>query len=1138
MRKLILIAVLFSFFTPHVFAQAPELTVDGKSNNGVYLQTLKIEIKVCGTVARTAWQMTFKNTTDRILEGNLNFPLKDGISVSRYALDISGKMREAVPVDRGKGTAVFETIERRRVDPGLLEKLDGNVFRTRIYPIVAHGTRTVIIGYDEELPLLSNASLQYHLPLAIKDIVKEFSLDISVIQSSVKPVFDTALNENIVFDKTGNVYTASFKRTDYMPAASLSFSIPKPTNASEVMLQPFENRYCYLVNTQVQQHERKKAMPRQISLLWDASLSGTGRNTQKEIDFLDAYFKNVNTAVILFQSFNKRPGEVKRFALQNGNWDLLREELEEMVYDGATNLSNLDLKNFEADECILVSDGRQTAGSKPVQTGNKPVYCVNSAAGADYSLLKLISIKTGAVLIDLQKDDVPAALKKISTEPYLFLGVANKTDITESYPSLPVAVSGNFAIAGIANEGAQKIVLQFGYGNKVSEERTIWIDAENQLCTDFDITRIYAQKKIAELDISYDKNKTEIERLGKQFGIVTRNTSLIVLETLNDYLQYEIEPPAEFQEEYQRFLKGRGENVITQQQDNFERSLDMIEILKNWYGYEEKNATAHANDDSSSLRRRLISGKVTDVNGNAVPFANILIRKKKTGVVADARGMYTIRVQGNELLEISALGYITNLVSVQNQKSINTVLQRSANVTDLREVVVTTAYNLKKKADDMSYAAQGLKSDKLARTNLLPGVNNALQGKIAGVQIRTETESALGAASKIRLRGVTNFDEKSALILVNGVPVDDINSINASDIGDVNVLKGPSATSVYGQRAANGVLMITTKDFMPDSAYKSTQEKIPADEKMPAGINILYNPETTDYLKMLRQISKEMRYDKYLEMRPSFMNKPTYFFDVAGYFLKTGERETGLLILSDLAELENANYELYKMLGYKLKEAGDYEGEMEAFKKVLELRPLDPQSYRDYALALEDMGRYQEALDLLYEGMIRSYSNEMNRMYRGIEEIFLTEINRLIALHKTKLDLTRVDRDLIAPLPTDVRIVMNWNKNNTDIDLWVTDPDGEKCFYAHAATAAGGRISDDFTEGFGPEQFMLKKGKPGKYRIAINYYSDRQVTIAGPTTVMAEIYLHYGTAREEKKIITLQMKKGAGGEVYIGEVEL
>ena len=212
MRKYILVAIIIAASMLTSKAQSPQLTIDGKTNNGVQLQALKIEVKVCGTVARTTWQMTFKNTTSRILEGTLNFPLKDGLSVSRYALDINGKMREAVPVDRGKGTEVFETIERRRIDPGLLEKVDGNTFRTRIYPINANSTRTVIIGYEEELPVNNTDALQYYLPLNLKDTVTNFNLDVAVIQTATQPVFDSALNENIHFTNSNNTYNSSLQK--------------------------------------------------------------------------------------------------------------------------------------------------------------------------------------------------------------------------------------------------------------------------------------------------------------------------------------------------------------------------------------------------------------------------------------------------------------------------------------------------------------------------------------------------------------------------------------------------------------------------------------------------------------------------------------------------------------------------------------------------------------------------------------------------------------------------------------------------------------------------------------------------------------------------------------------------------------
>jgi len=1045
----------------------PQLTVDGKINNGVLLQALKIEVKVCGTVARTTWQMTFRNITSRILEGSLDFPLKNGLSISRYALDINGKMREAVPVDRSKGTEVFETIQRRRVDPGLLEKVDGNTFRTRIYPINPNSTRTVLIGYEEELTLTANNALKYYLPLNLKDTVADFNLDLSVIQSATQPVFDSSLNENLQFTSSNKQYNAALHTTNYVPGYSIAFNIPKPSDAAEVMLQEFENSYYFLINTGLEKKERAKPLPTAISLLWDASLSGTARNTTKEINLLDAYFKKVNNATINFIVFSNTIKNTKTFNLQNGDWGELKKTIAAIQYDGATNLGNLNLKNIKTDEFILVSDGHQTLGNKALELNKKPVYCINSAVAADYSNLNFIAAKTGGVVIDLQSEKVAEALNKLINEPFRFLGIKQNDFTKEHYPSMPVVVSNNFTVAGIADAGIKEITLQFGYGNAITYEKTIAINTETQLCENFDITKVFAQKKIADLDIQYEQNKQQIEMLGKRFGIVTRNTSLIVLETLNDYIQYEIDPPAELREEYNRIMKQRGGNIITRKQNDLKKSLDMLAALKEWYDAKTIKKEVVAVNNPAPVRNmpaqrpapvknaKVISGRITDTDGTPIAFGTVKIKGKNTGTSADANGSYSISVKEGDVIEVNAMGYRSTERVVAAPVIINPVLEK-ANQT-LNEVVVVGYSSQKRK--EITGSVQTVNNydlKNLRETN----ITNELAGRVSGLQVESQLAGTSGAASNVRIRGAQFIEDPSL------------------------------------------------------------------------------NAATFDYIKALKQTEKANRYLKYLELRPYYTDKPTYFFEVASYFLKTGDKANGLTILTNLAELENGSYELYKMLGYKLKEAGDYEAELSAFTKVLRLRTADPQSYRDCALAYADLGNYQQAIDMLYDGMTKSYSSEMNRMYHGIEEIFLTEINRIFVLHKKELNLKKIDKEIIAPMPTDIRVVMNWNKNNSDIDLWVTDPNGEKCFYSHKSTEIGGRISDDFTEGFGPEQFMLKTGIKGKYRIQINYYADRQVTIAGPTTVMAEIYLHYGTDKEEKKIVTLQMEKGKEGEVFIGEVEL
>lgn len=279
-------------------------------------------------------------------------------------------------------------------------------------------------------------------------------------------------------------------------------------------------------------------------------------------------------------------------------------------------------------------------------------------------------------------------------------------------------------------------------------------------------------------------------------------------------------------------------------------------------------------------------------------------------------------------------------------------------------------------------------------------------------------------------------------------------------------------------------------------------------------------------------------YATYLSLRETYVETPAFFLDVASFFFGKRQHETGLLVLSCLADLDLENADLFKTLAYKLKEHGEYARELFVTQKIREWRPMDPQSHRDYALALQDNGRYREALDCLYGILNASYSPEAANRDNGIEEILVCEINNLISRHRSKLKTDNMDPRLIAGLPVNIRVVINWNRNDTDIDLWVIDPNGEKCFYGHKQTSIGGRLSNDFTRGYGPEQFLLKKAINGTYQVKTHFFGERQLTLSGPTTIMGEIYLYYSDGQQERKVITFQNDKKAtekNEEVLIGE---
>ena len=202
------------------------------------------------------------------------------------------------------------------------------------------------------------------------------------------------------------------------------------------------------------------------------------------------------------------------------------------------------------------------------------------------------------------------------------------------------------------------------------------------------------------------------------------------------------------------------------------------------------------------------------------------------------------------------------------------------------------------------------------------------------------------------------------------------------------------------------------------------------------------------------------------------------------------------------------------------------------FREVLRLRPEEPQSHRDLALVLQKLGKHQEAADLLWH----IASTKWHGRLEGIQLIALTELNGMIANHPNQIDTKSYDKEALYNLDTDIRIILTWDADNTDIDLWVFDPIGEKCNYSHNRTKTGGHMSRDFTQGYGPEVFMIKNAINGKYQIKAKYYGNTQQKLAGEVTIQATLVTHWGRKNEKRESITLRLK-GKKDIINIGSLD-
>jgi len=218
----------------------------------------------------------------------------------------------------------------------------------------------------------------------------------------------------------------------------------------------------------------------------------------------------------------------------------------------------------------------------------------------------------------------------------------------------------------------------------------------------------------------------------------------------------------------------------------------------------------HANTDSIGGIEQTdgkLSGRVIDAKGEPIPGANISVKGTTIGTITDMDGNFSIDVNPNQILTISFIGYETKTIPVSNQKTLNVVLKETVNQLD--ELVVVS-YGTQKKRD-LTGSVSKIDAGEL-ESFPVGQFAQKLQGQVAGVQINQSTGQP-GKGMGFRIRGAASINGGSSpLFVVDGIPVNmDLSSINPDEIETFSILKDAAATSLYGSRAANGVVLITTK---------------------------------------------------------------------------------------------------------------------------------------------------------------------------------------------------------------------------------------------------------------------------------------------------------------------------------------
>lgn len=943
----------------------PEVKVRGQYNaNPMQLQELSMDILVMGQTAVTTMEMTFYNPNDRVMEGEFEFPLSNGQEVSRFALDIDGKLREGVVVDKALGRQAFEDIARRNVDPGLLEKTEGNNFRARVYPMPAQGVRRILIAFEQELSQKDGRDF-YFLPIASGVKLKHFKLRTEVVSRKVKADIENTLQLN--FGQSRNSYISEVKKDNYTLDKNIGLTFPKIDKPQLLTATQGTDSYLYGNIALEKQSLREKEKPKRIGILWDCSSSSQKRDFAKEFALLDAYFKEIKEVKVALTTFHIRSSSAIPFKVENGNWQELRQYLEKLAYDGATDPQAM-LFPQESDEYFLFSDGifnfrdKNFDFTRLIGQLHAPVNVVSSQLVANGDKLQYLSGATGGSFINLNTQEVSEAVKALQYQAFQVLDYkVKKGNVVNLYPQKGTLVGENFTFSGYLNSEDATLVVSLGYPNKVIVEKELTF-SKNTAVSDEEfalLRRVWAEKKIAQLRREGAESKA-IDAIGRRYGIVTEGNSLIVLETAEDYVRYQITPPKELEQEYNKLSSEINSEKMEEQKQALERVISQSKEQTSWW---------------------------------------------------------------------------------------------------------QTSYPIKKK---------NTKKNKEYGTPPPPP---------PAMMVHAEEIAGYNNAAEMLRYDANNDDAKMADMGTAGYDIIADNSAQQMEME----LAEPAAESL---------------------GYNPPQARI---------VLNAYDPDTP-YLKVMEYTDPAKAIETYHKLKKEYGQTPSFYVDVADYFFKKGDLTQAVLVVSNLAELNLEDAQLLRILGYKLSSYKAYKEAIEVFRKVVAIREEEPQSYRDLGLALAEDKQYQEAVETLYKVV----KNAWDERFGDVQLVTMNDINSLVARHKG-IKTNFMDKRLLKSEPVDIRVVLSWDTDNCDMDLWVTDPTDEKCFFDNKLTYLGGKISKDVTQGYGPEEFMIKKAPKGTYKIETDYFGTLSQKQLMPVTLRITFYTHFGTDKEQKQETTVRL---------------
>ena len=533
-----------------------------------------------------------------------------------------------------------------------------------------------------------------------------------------------------------------------------------------------------------------------------------------------------------------------------------------------------------------------------------------------------------------------------------------------------------------------------------------------------------------------------------------------------------------------------------------------------------------------------IFGKIFNVKG-PIQGASIKVKNSLIEAKSDFEGFFKIKADVDDVLMINYLGMIEKQLFIEDLSDKYVLLKTNTQILD--QVTITGSSDLndevdtgygKKKKKSLGFSTSTITSEDISPAALT--IVDAIRGKFANVQVAYDQDgAATGNKQKVYVRGgsLSINNSAAAIFDVEGFIYPDVpDFLDPQQIESITLLRSMSATNRYGSQGRGGGFLVKLKSLARKTKRLLNTLEVKGNDYTEQIYSVDLDSLIPYYIKDYKNANSITEAKKtFFKLQKNIYELSIPFYIESYNYFKKLDYNFAVEILKTVSQKAKDNPKALKTIAYKLEESGDYEKAKIIYKRLLNIRPEDEQTYRDLALIYIENKEYELAASM-YNKMLKNKIPNVNVL--GLQETIVNEASHLYWTKADKLILTDFPlKTLKTFIPEndwknfgyDYRIVFDWNDPAVEFNIQFVDPKNKYFNWSHTIIDDKEILEDELNYGYNTEEFIIEKSDKGDWIINIENYSIEDNN--NPTYIKYTVYKNYGRPNEIRKVELLDLSK-------------